>query len=89
MSMTIWKYEIPIEDNCPLQLSLPEGATVLSVQVQYGVPCLWVLCEESVPVTMRRFAIRRTGQNADWLDGAKFIGTFQMGAFAFHLFETT
>jgi len=87
--MTIWKYQIPIEDS--FRLELPEGATVLSVQTQREEACLWALCDENAQGVFRTFELRGTGHAAKGLQDARFIGTFQMrgGALVFHLFETT
>jgi hypothetical protein len=86
---TIYKYQIPIEDE--FVLPLPTGARVLCVQVQHSVPCIWALVEggAGVPTEDRRFALRGTGHPCDdELNGATYIGTFQLhgGGRVFHLF---
>ena len=83
---TIHKYNVPPADEW--SMDLPAGARLLSVQVQYGEPVLWALVDPAQPPVPMLFAIRRTGDGADDLGVAEFIGTFQLqnGALVFHLF---
>lgn len=86
MEKSIWKY--PVSDRTHFTLSLPQGAEILSVQIQHGKPQLWALVSPQLPTEDRRFCIVGTGWDFD-ADGLKFIGTFQQsgGAFVLHLFE--
>lgn len=84
--MTIWKYEIPIDDE--IMIKMPMGARVLAVQVQRGVPRLWVLVDPLEPVHVRTFYVVGTGnQMPD--DPCVHVGTFQTqsGLLVWHLFE--
>ena len=40
---TIWKFPVPVNDGNVLEM--PEGAKILSVQVQGETPCLWALVD--------------------------------------------
>lgn len=95
----IWKYDIPpIEER--FDLYLPEGAKILSVQVQsqvgtrYGMPRLWALVNALEPVSsLRRFYIASTGRTIGPgpMENLTYVDTFQMdeGRFVRHLFEIT
>jgi hypothetical protein len=82
----IFKYPIPIDDE--IVLSMPEGAEVLSVQVQRGQPCIWAVVNPTRPPVHHTFEIRGTGHRFMGNEG-RFIGSFQLenGYLIFHLFE--
>ena len=98
---TVFKY--PITNRDVQQIDLPEGAEVLHVNLQNGLPYIWVLHDATLlgdqvvagrpdmkdAVTERRtFRLAGTGHP---IDGTikKYIGTFMMhgGALVFHFFE--
>ena len=84
--ITIWKYEVPIEDHFTLEL--PVNSKILSFQLQRGTPTIWVMVDTKKPIILRKFRLCGTGhelENKYW----KFIGTIQMhnGDLVFHLFE--
>jgi hypothetical protein len=86
MSKTIYKYQARVDDD--LTIVMPEGAEVLTVQMQHNTPCVWALVDPHVAkMELRRFHWRGTGHNADNL--GRYVGTIQMagGELAFHLFE--
>lgn len=87
MAQTIWKFELPVEDEPSVRM--PLGAEVLTVQTQAGKPCLWALVDPAAPKHDRRFRIVGTGHPFDDADAHRYIGTFQMhgGALVFHVFE--
>lgn len=82
---TIWKYEIPLEDT--FSLSMPEGAQVLTVQLQGGIPSLWAMVEPSAPQEERRFAVIGTGNPIG--EVGDYIATIQLhgGELVFHVFH--
>lgn len=84
----IWKYQLTTTDE--VSVNMPRGATILSLQVQHGRPCIWALVDPPAPNVTRRFRIFRTGHRIDGLD-RQFIGTFQVdnGNSVFHVFEDT
>jgi len=83
---TIWKYQFDTTDSFGLQI--PEGAEILSVQVQHGKPCMWVLVDKDKPVVQRRFRVYGTGHPIEAV-GLTFLGTYQVcnGDLIFHVFE--
>ncbi len=88
MALTVYKYEVPLEDD--FVLWLPTGAQLLSFQAQYDNPCLWALVDPDARTEKRGFRLAGTGHKID-LDPAalRFVGSaqFQGGALVFHLFE--
>lgn len=83
--MNIWKYELEIVDD--QSVNMPFGATILTVQVQNDIPCVWALVEPSNSAEPRAFHIAGTGHPFD--GGGKYVGTFQLhdGALVFHVFD--
>lgn len=87
---TIWKYTLIATEE--QTINAPEGAQVLSVQVQYGVPVLWALVDPEARKEAREIRMHGTGHPiSDGLDGYTFIDTIQMakGELVFHFFVRT
>lgn len=84
--MTIYKYKIEL--GC--DVAMPQGARILAIQSQHGIPVLWALVDESKQVEHRRFACYPTGGELP-LNPGKYVGTFQMlaGNLVYHCFEVT
>ena len=85
--ITVFKYDLPLEEA--FTLDLPEGAELLTVQVQLGSPKMWFRVDTSRQVRPQIFGICGTGQELhSRLAQAPFKGTFQLsgGAYVFHLF---
>lgn len=86
MKARIWKYAI---DDDVRTFQMPVGARVLSVQAQFGRPCLWVMVDPDAPaIVERRFVIKTTGEKFH-ADNLEFVGTVQVqnGAIVLHIFE--
>lgn len=88
---TIWKKQIEVTD---VQLiEVPRGSSVLSVQVQNSVPCIWYVVpdtetKETDKIQLMIFGTGNPiGENIYSYD-IRFIGTFQMhdGQLVLHLF---
>ena len=83
----IYKYPVRIDDV--QTIDLPQGAEVLSVQVQEGSPYIWACVNPSAKSEPRQFRLYGTGHpiEGDYL--LKFVGTFQLfgGRLVYHLFE--
>jgi hypothetical protein len=77
----IWKYEL-VSPFC--EFNIPEGAEVLSAQLQGAAICLWVLVDPAAPVVTRRF-LYGTGWSGV-KEAHKFIATVQ-GEYVWHVFE--
>lgn len=83
MKQTIWKYPFQIDDE--FEIEMPEGAQVLTAQVQGSTPCLWVLVNPEAPKTKRKFFVYGTGHEIIE-EGIAYIGSIQMNGFVWHVF---
>ena len=84
---TIWKFEL--EDTDEQTIEAPDNSKVLTVQVQHGITCLWMLVDPNTPV--RKYGVRIFGtghpvniSGDDWV----YAGTYQLhnGLFIGHVF---
>lgn len=86
---TIWKYPIKTTDFQTIEM--PEGAVILTVQMQLGTPQLWAMVDTDRPLT-KRF-IETFGTNHKMENNDKtfrdYIGSYQLrnGELVFHVFE--
>lgn len=101
MSLRIWKYPAPTPQHAEAQLSLPQGARFLSMQLQVtekcelgtGIgrvvsPAMWFLVDELSPKEFRLFRLFGTGQPLpDWIGAATYLGTYQHINYVWHIFE--
>jgi len=89
MELTIWKYELETVDVQKFQM--PEKAEILTVQVQKGVPCLYVLVNPNFVVEKeeRTIVIYGTGHQIPQTGNRKYIVTYQLldVSFVGHVFE--
>lgn len=85
----IYKYPVPLNDDSAIDM--PEGAQVLTVQMQHEQVWIWALVDPDAPMVTRRFHIVGTGHPIEHPDTLTYIGTFQVsgGMLASHLFEST
>lgn len=86
--LTIFKYQIPIQDE--FHVAMPRKSRVLCVQVQDGIPCIWAIVDSTNQLDKKIFALRGTGHELDrGLDRSTYVGTFQLedDSLVFHLFE--
>ena len=85
--MKIWKWTLEVTDK--QKLPMPDGANLLTVQVQHGIPQLWALVDEKAPIIHRTIATYGTGNPLP--DGylGEYVGTYQIhgGLLAFHVFD--
>ena len=92
---TIWKYELETIDQNKIEM--PIKAEILTVQIQHGTPCLWVLVDPDLDPNndkeTRYFEVHGTGHiiRDDIVSTRNYIGTYQLngGALIFHVFEYT
>jgi len=86
MKRTIWKY--PLEATDTQNVMMPEGAEILSAQMQGNMLCLWALVNPAAPNQRREIEVIGTGHP---MPDAKrrYISTAQMhgGALVWHIFE--
>ena len=87
MAWTIWKFPLEVTDEQVIEV--PQGAALLSCQVQSGTPCLWALVDDSAPRVKRRIRIHGTGHPVAGVDHLSFVDTFHLhgGQLVFHVFE--
>jgi len=87
---TVFKYPLTVRDY--VEIPMPEGAEILAVQTQHGIPCLWARVDTERPDETRHFRISGTGHELSTTDEPlRYVGTFQLqdGIFVGHLFERT
>ncbi|WP_396187756.1 hypothetical protein [Flavobacterium sp.] len=86
MAKTVWKFELDSKDVN--EFEIPKGGKVLSLQLQHGSPCIWVLVDDELEKEKRRFGIVGTGHFIKQKN-IEYIGTFQQsqGYLVFHCFE--
>lgn len=86
MAKKIFKYEL---DSVTRQtIIMPEGATILSAQVQNGRLCLWASVDPDGGPDHREFVLVGTGDDAP-PEPSKHLATIQVsgGSVVLHLFE--
>ena len=85
--IAIYKYPIEITDHQVIEI--PKSAKLLSVQVQYGYPCIWAMVDTNWPIMKRHITIAGTGHDLSSRLMGKFIGTIQLsdGELIFHVFD--
>ncbi len=85
----VFKYPI-VEIQDVVNIMMPKGAKVLTVQVQNGTPCIWAAVDPcQTYLEMRRFRIAGTGHPIEDNIVDNYVGTIQKfdGKLVFHLFE--
>lgn len=73
--------------NDEQSFDIPSDSKILCVQVQHGVPCIWVLVDPNVSKERKKIMIYGTGHPIT--EDGQYIGTFQVlgGSLVFHVFE--
>lgn len=72
-------------------VQMPKGATILTIQSQKGVPCIWAEVDQEANPETRIFSIRGTGHIFNEADRGEYIGSIQEldGALIWHIYEST
>jgi len=85
---TIYKYKLQPNFG---RLEMPQGAQVLTVQMQDGTPCLWARVDTDRALEWRSFDVYGTGHEMPDDPRLVYVATFQMdgGALVWHVFEST
>ena len=85
--LTVWKYEIPLNDE--FSLGIPTGAKVLTAMLDpRGFSCLWCQVDTEKPTEKRRFRMAGTGHPLGHTsDKLVYISSFVQGYFVWHVFE--
>ena len=85
---TIWKYQLELKDDQLIEI--PVSSEFLSVGLQAGVLCLWVLVNPTYPLIGKTILIRGTGHDLEvCFSKSDFIGTVQQGPLVWHVFNGT
>jgi hypothetical protein len=84
---TIFKY--PLEDKAIQKIDIPAGGKILAVQVQRGIPCLWVKVNSDNPFRTRIIETYYTGKAMKAHPDRVYVGTYQFDErnLVFHVFE--
>ncbi len=85
--MKIFKYELDIDDL--VLLPLPQGAQILTVQIQGPLICLWAIVDPKAKVCQRRLLWRGTGHELGEAERGAYVGTVlaRGGSLVLHLFD--
>jgi len=83
----IYKYNLAITDT--QKIMMPQWGNILSVQIQEGVLCIWVLVDPEELMKARNFAVIGTGNpiDAKLIRPAVYIGSVQDFQFVWHVFD--
>ena len=82
---TIHKYQMK---DLMRPVMMPEGAEILSIQMQHSVISIWTIVNIGAVLVERNIVIFGTGEVLpDDMRGYKYITTVQMGALVWHFFE--
>jgi hypothetical protein len=88
MSRSVWKYEVPIDDNWH-EVLMPKAARLLHVGQQNRLSvCVWADVDPTAPNVPRQLRVFGTGHYVP--ESARYIGTVQIQAMplVWHLFES-
>lgn len=82
----IWKFKLNVTDK--QEVEMPKEATILCVDTQAEMLCLWAIVDPEAAKEKRAIAIVGTG-HAMPQETLSYIGTAQMsgGALIWHVFE--
>lgn len=75
---TVWKDQLPLfcDDRGPMEISVPKGAVLLSVQEQNGLPTVWFYVPDTAAgKTMARIWGIGTGHKVNFVPEGSFLNT--------------
>lgn len=86
MTKKVFKYPLTHSIN---NIDLPDGAQVLTVQMQGNEVMMWALVDPNALPKRREFQVVETGQKFTFDDRTPpvYIETVQMGVMVWHVFE--
>lgn len=89
MTWQVWKFAV---EPGEFKLELPNGARVLTVQLQGKDPKIWILVDTTALPVTHTFVTIGTGHNADVVQDYDYVGSFQIVdgddiQLVFHLFH--
>jgi hypothetical protein len=82
----IFKYPIQIEEK--QNLMIPEKFEILAIKIQNGMPYIWALVDNSLPLSQIPIRIYPTGATIDQSLKLKYCNTFELleTKIVFHVF---
>lgn len=81
-------HKFPLEPKDLNIVEMPEGAEILSVQVQHETPVLWAIVDTDRAKEQRKIRVIGTGHEINACEPLNFIDTFQLPTgLVFHVFE--
>jgi hypothetical protein len=88
--MVIWKY--PVGPGPSFHIDIPKSPEILTVQLQDGVPMLWVIVDPHSHSVRYHFNIRPTGGEHDGISVQwakdRYVATYQLiDGTVWHLFH--
>lgn len=81
----IWKFPLLLID-APQLVMMPEGAEILTAQMQGNSVCVWALVNTKAPTERRFFEIAGTGNRMPDAN-RRYVSTTQSGPLVWHVFE--
>lgn len=86
MTITVWKYRLPLKNRFGIQM--PLNSDILHLEMQNDIPCLWVKVNPDEKETeYHHFAFVPTGQEEDDENVQNYLGTIVFSNLVYHLFE--
>jgi hypothetical protein len=80
----IWKFPLKITDR--QTITVPMFHKILTVQMQNGVPTVWVLVDPETEEIQVEFTIVGTGNPTD-VSACDYVGSVQERGFVWHVFS--
>lgn len=82
---SIWKYPLAVTDSQAVEM--PQGSSILCLQMQDGVPCVWARVNPKAKKILRTFATYGTGHSLSDTASLRYVGTYQLpNGLVFHVF---
>lgn len=87
MAKRVFKYPLLTSDK--QSINLPLGYQILKVDTQDEMPHIWVLVDDTAPMTDTIIRTHGTGHEIYEPDNLQYIGSYQLlrGRLVFHVFE--
>ncbi len=86
MKRKIFKYEL--SSAFAQEISMPQDAEIISVQLQRNMPCIWAIIDPEEKLVKRKFVTIGTGREFDGARNLIYRGTDQQDDyFGWHVFE--